>query len=132
MIILSSSHRSNSWIREEHISACTWLVMILNLELHNGLMCDNYLTMFYSESHSVMSDCCDPMDYSPQAPLSLEFSRQEYWSGLPFPSSGDLPYPGVEPKSPALQVDSLPAEPAGKPIMFYSYMHFLHVCNYYI
>ena len=56
MIILSSSHRTNSWIREEHISACTWLVMILNLELHNGLMCDNYPTVIYSENHSVVSD----------------------------------------------------------------------------
>ena len=44
---------------------------------------------------------------SRQAPLSLEFSRQEYWSGLPFPSPGDLPDPGTEPGSPALQADSL-------------------------
>ena len=43
-----------------------------------------------------------------QAPLSMEFSRQEYWSGLPFPSPGDLPDPGIEPTSPALQADSLP------------------------
>ena len=45
-----------------------------------------------------------------QAPLSMGFSRQEYWSGLPFPSSGDLPDPGVKPGSPALQTDSLPTE----------------------
>ena len=45
----------------------------------------------------------------------MEFSRLEYWSGSPFPSPGDLPNPGIEPKSPALQVDSLPAEPQGKP-----------------
>ena len=44
-----------------------------------------------------------------QAPLSMEFSRQEYWSGLPFPSPGDLPDPGIEPRSPALQADSLPS-----------------------
>ena len=44
----------------------------------------------------------------------MEFSRQEYWSGLPFPSP-DLPDPGIEPGSPALQVDSLPSEPPGKP-----------------
>ena len=42
-----------------------------------------------------------------QAPLSMGFSRQEYWSGLPFPSPGDLPNPGAEPRSPALQADSL-------------------------
>ena len=45
------------------------------------------------------------------APPSMEFSRQEYWSGLPFPSPGDLPNPAIEPRSPALQVDSLPTEP---------------------
>ena len=48
---------------------------------------------------------CDPM----------EFSRLDYWSGQPFPSPGDLPNPGIESRSPALQIDSLPAEPRGKP-----------------
>ena len=50
-----------------------------------------------------------------QAPLSIGFSRQEYWSGLPFPSPGDLSNPGINPGSPALQVDSLLSEPPGKP-----------------
>ena len=50
-----------------------------------------------------------------QAPPSMEFSRQEYWSGLPFPSPRDLPKPGIEPGS-QLQVDSLPSEPPGKPL----------------
>ena len=45
-----------------------------------------------------------------QAPLSMGFSRQEYWSGLPVPSPGDLPNPGIEPRSPALQAGSLPTE----------------------
>ena len=45
----------------------------------------------------------------------MEFSRQEYWSGLPFPSPGVLPNPGIEPGSPALQADALPSEPPGKP-----------------
>ena len=49
-----------------------------------------------------------------QAPPSLGFSRQEYWSGLPFPSPGDLPNPGIEPRSPVLQADALPSEPPGK------------------
>ena len=49
---------------------------------------------------------------------SMEFSRPEYWNGLPFPSPGDLPNPGIEPRSPALQGDSLPAEPPGKPSFF--------------
>ena len=52
-----------------------------------------------------MSSLCNP----------LEFSRQEHWSALPFPSLGDLLNPGIKPRSPALQVDSLPAEPQGKP-----------------
>ena len=52
-----------------------------------------------------------PWTVTHQAPLSMEFSRQEYWSGLPFPFSGDLPDPGIEPRSPALQADSLLSEP---------------------
>ena len=56
-----------------------------------------------------------PWTAARQAPLSMGFSRQEYWSGLPFPSPGDLPDPGIEPGSPALQADSLPTELRGKP-----------------
>ena len=52
-----------------------------------------------------------------QAPPSMGFSRQEYWSGLPFPSPGDLPNPGIEPRSPTLQADASPSEPPGKPRM---------------
>ena len=52
---------------------------------------------------------CDPMDWS------MEFSRPEYWSGQPFPSPEDLPNPGIKPRSPTLQVDSLPAEPQESP-----------------
>ena len=52
-----------------------------------------------------------PWTVACQAPLSMGFSRQEYWSELPIPSPGDLPDPGVEPWSPALQADSLPSEP---------------------
>ena len=47
----------------------------------------------------------------------MEFSRQEYWCGLPFPSPGDLPDIGIEPGSPALQADALPSEPPGKEIL---------------
>ena len=52
-----------------------------------------------------------------QASLSMGFSRHEYWSGLPFPSPGDLPNPGIEPGSPALWADTLPSEPPGKPFL---------------
>ena len=55
-----------------------------------------------------------PWTVAYQAPPSVGFSRQEYWSGLPFPSPGDLPNPGIEPGSPALQADALPSEPPGK------------------
>ena len=55
-----------------------------------------------------------PWTVAYQAPPSLGFSRQEYWSGLPFPSPGDLPNPGIEPGSPVLQADTLPSEPPGK------------------
>ena len=54
-----------------------------------------------------------PRTVAYQAPQSMEFSRQEYWSGFPFPSQGDLPNPGIEPRSPALQADTLPHEPPG-------------------
>ena len=56
-----------------------------------------------------------PWTVAYQAPPSMEFSRQEYWSGLPFPSPRDLPDLGIEPKSPALQADALPSRPPGKP-----------------
>ena len=62
-------------------------------------------------SSSVTSNSATPWTVAHQAPLSMEFSMQEYWSGLPFPSPGDLPNPGIEPRSPALQADSLLTEP---------------------
>ena len=59
---------------------------------------------------------CDPMDCTVayQASPSMGFSRQEYWSGLPFPSPGDLPDSGIEPRSPTLEADALTSEPPGK------------------
>ena len=56
-----------------------------------------------------------PWTVAHQAPPSMEFPRQEYWSGLPFPSPGDLPDPGFEPGSPALQADAFQSEPPGNP-----------------
>ena len=66
--------------------------------------------LFLNESHSVMLDSATPWTIQ-----SMKFSRPEYWSGWPFPSPGDLLNPGIEPRSPTPQADSLPAEPAGKP-----------------
>ena len=71
--------------------------------IHGGLVTKSCLTLV------------TPWTVACQAPLSMGFSRQEYGSGLPFYSSGDLPDPGIEPRSPALQTDSLPNELQGKP-----------------
>ena len=89
-------------------------------------MCNRFLcytsktdTSLYINSAKSRQSCptlCDPMDCSPhQTSLFKAFSRQEYWSGLPCPSPGDLPNPGIEHVSPALQTDALPSEPLGKP-----------------
>ena len=67
-------------------------------------------------SCSVVSDSANPWTIARQAPPSMGFSRQEYWNGLPFPSPGDLSDPGIEPRSPALQADTLTSEPPGKPL----------------
>ena len=65
--------------------------------------------------YRVISDSLTPWIVAHQVPLSIGFSRQEYWSGLPFASPGDLPYAGIEPRSPALRAGSFPPEPRGKP-----------------
>ena len=79
-----------------------------------------YITIYYLWLLFTMHICqllsciwllATPWTVACQAPLSMEFSRQEYWSGLPCPPPGDLPDPGIKPQSPALQADSLPPEP---------------------
>ena len=71
---------------------------------------------------------CDPLIVAHQAPLSM----QEYWSGLSFPSAGDLPNPGIEPRSPALQAYSLPSEPLGKSVYVCMFVFCLQVYTYLI
>ena len=74
----------------------------------------NFLVFFYDpivKSLSRVRLFATSWTVAYQAPLSVGFSRQECWSGLPFPSPGDLPDPGIEPGSPALQADALPSEP---------------------
>ena len=66
-------------------------------------------------SCSVVSDFAVPWTVACQAPLPMGLSRQAYWSGLPCPPPGDLPNPGIEPRSPVLQAASLLSEPLGKP-----------------
>ena len=56
-----------------------------------------------------------PWTVAHQAPPSMEFSKQKYWSGLPFPSPGDIPNQGIEPRTPSLQADPLLSEPSGNP-----------------
>ena len=70
-----------------------------------------------SVSHSVARLFATPWIAAHQGPVSMRFSRQRYWSGLPFPSPEDLPNPGIEPGSPALQADSLLIELQGKPLV---------------
>ena len=67
------------------------------------------------ENLSVMPDSATPWTVARQAPLSMGFSRQEYWSRLLFPPPGDLPDSGIKPRYPAVQVDSLLSDPPGKP-----------------
>ena len=102
-------------------------------------------------SHSVMSDSLQPHGLAHQALLSMEFSWREYWSGLPFPSSGYLPNPTMEHGFPALHADSLPSELPGKPLhpynlpsssfhkrgivqyaTFESYFTYHNACNIYL
>jgi len=83
----------------------------------------------FCESENVSRSLCVQLFETPgtvphQAPLSMELSRQEYWSGLPFPSPGNLPNLGIEPGSPELQADSLPSKPPWKPqgSIFYEFL----------
>ena len=68
-----------------------------------------------------------PWTVAYQAPLSMGFSRQECWSRLPFPSPGDLPDPGIEPRSPTLLADALQSEPPGKPMRYESCLQRIHL-----
>ena len=75
-------------------------------------------------SRSVMSDSVTPWTAACQASLSIGFPRQGYWSGLSFPPPGDLPNPGIKPRSSALQSDSLLFEPQGKLSKYYQLIIF--------
>ena len=81
---------------------------------------------FYPHGGLVAKLCmtlATPWTVARQAPLFVGFSRQEYWSGLPFPSPGDLPDPGIEPGSPALQADSLLTELLVLPVYIHLYIY---------
>ena len=80
----------------------------------------------YVKSLSRVQLCVTPWTISSQAPLAMGFPRQEYWSGLPFPPPGDLPHPGIKPRSAALQADSLSSEPPGKLLLTF-YLDFTQI-----
>ena len=79
---------------------------------------------------SAMSDTLQNQSVAHQAPLFLGVSRKEYWCGLPFPSPADLPDPGIKPRSPASQAESLPSEPPGKPHVTWC-IHTLQASSYF-
>ena len=97
-----------------------WLEFSLFKCKFTQISCLEFWIGNWIHSSEVKSLSCVPLFATPwtvayQAPLSMGFSRQEYWSGLPFPSPGDLLNPGIEPRCPALQTDTLPSESPGKP-----------------
>ena len=113
--------RERKWFfSPEEISAWQWrpLSYLWNSSLHSEWSCPQDWKLWPSPFNlwkvkflSHVRLFVIPQTVVFQAPLSMGFSRQEYWSGLPFPSPGDLPNPGIKPGSPALQADSLPSEP---------------------
>ena len=77
---------------------------------------DVYMELCCAQLISCVGLFATPWTIAHQVPPSMGFCRQEYWSGLPCPPPGDLPNPGIKPRSPTLQADSLQAEPQGKPL----------------
>ena len=97
---------NTSWILTEGQEVCVpGLLGLLSISQSESEVAQSYLTLW------------DLMDYSLPHSSIHGCSRQEYWSGLPYPSPGDLPNPGIEPGSPTLQVDALPSKPPGKPYL---------------
>ena len=106
-----SSHILSSAFFPSHLTDSAWLIILpARFILH---LCENDICFFIFNSVRLFGI---PWTVAHQAPLSMGFSRQGHWSGLPFPSPGDLPYPGIEPRSPTLEADALTSEPPGKPI----------------
>ena len=121
MLVLSSKLKFSSFIFHQHMP--NWLldnkILFYNYLLNLNLLPPFILPYLHenteSVSHSVVSNCVTPQTVAHQASLSMGFSRQEYWRGLPFPSPGNLSDPQNKPRPPALQTNSLASQPPGKP-----------------
>ena len=114
---LENAMDRGAWRVTVHRVAKIW-TGLKEFSTHAQLIYNVVFVSSVQQSDSVAQSCptlTSPWTEACQAPLSMRFSRQEYWSGLPFPSPGHPPNPGMEPCSPALQVDSLPTELPGKP-----------------
>ena len=109
-------------------SLCIYFAFLnstVNIVLFSGLLSKHHLVTLACSAASVVSNSfVTPWTVARQAPLSMGFSRHEYWSELPCPPPGDLPNPGIEPETPALQADSLllsPGETLSKLNIYYWY-----------
>ena len=101
-------------MQQRCISKCTSKFRLQDYLIADRKKTDACLKLYFYKISQLLSHVqlfATPWTVARQAPPSMEFSRQEYWSGLPFPSPGDFPDPGIEPRPPALQEDSLPSEP---------------------
>ena len=111
------SYRWGTWA-PQRLSNCSKLVTDLGFQSWPSDFRPRNFSLLYTDICGLVAKSCPtvtaPWTVTCQAPLSMEFSRQEYWSGLPFPSPWDLPDPGIELRSPALQADALTSEPPGK------------------
>ena len=105
--------------KENETRLCIWSLFIFHNFQDSGYSVINFYVAMKVKSLSHVRLFATPWTIAYQAHLSMEFSREEYWSGLPFPSPGDLPEPGIEPGSPAFQADGLTSEPPGKLILGY-------------
>ena len=109
-------------------------IPLLHHHLHQKYILSNAFIVFFLLllfSHSVVpSSFTAPWTVGHQAPLSMEFSRQKYWSRQPLPSPGDFPNPGTKPRFPALQADSLPSEPSMMPSILPKTHYYSHDSKY--
>ena len=108
--------KSQTWLRYNNVALFNNYVLSLSYTPLAGKLLPGFIlySILCEWSRSVRL-FATPWTVAYQALPSMGFSRQECWSGLPFPSPGDLPDPGIEPRSPTLQADALPWEPSGKP-----------------